>query len=60
MDAEELLAAAEDMELDDLADLVGDLPETVTLQLLKSMDQQDRERLSTVLSFPSRTAPAAS
>ena len=29
MDAEELLAAAEDMELDDLADLVGDLPEAV-------------------------------
>ena len=56
MDAEELLAAAEDMELDDLADLVGDLPETVTRQLLKSMDQQDRERLSTVLSFPEDSA----
>lgn len=56
MDAAELLAAAEDMELDDLADLVGDLPETVTLQLLKSMDQQDRERLSTVLSFPEDSA----
>ena len=56
MDADELLAAAEDMELDDLADLVGDLPETVTLQLLKSMDQQDRERLSTVLSYPEDSA----
>lgn len=56
MDAQELLAAAEDMELDDLADLVGDLPETVTRQLLKSMDHQDRERLSTVLSFPDDSA----
>ena len=33
-----------------------DLPETVTLQLLKSLDQQDRERLSTVLSFPEDSA----
>ena len=39
------------MELDDLADLVGDLPEAVSLQLVKSMDQQDRERLKTVLAF---------
>jgi magnesium transporter len=51
MDAEELLAAAENMELDDLADLVGDLPEAVSLQLVKSMDHQDRERLKTVMSF---------
>jgi magnesium transporter len=51
MDADELLAAAEDMELDDLADLVGDLPETVGAQLVKSMDAQDRERLKSVLSY---------
>jgi magnesium transporter len=56
MDANELLAAAENMELDDLADLVGDLPETVSLQLVKSMDHQDRERLKTVLSFEPDTA----
>jgi magnesium transporter len=56
MDADELLAAAEDMELDDLADLVGDLPETVGAQLVKSMDAQDRERLKTVLSFEPDTA----
>ncbi len=51
MDAEELLAAAEDMELDDLADLVGDLPEAVSMQLVRSMDAQDRDRLNTVLAF---------
>ncbi len=56
MDAQELLAATEGMEVDDLADLVGDLPETVTLQLLKSLDSQDRERLRTVLSFPEDSA----
>ena len=60
MDAEELLAAAEGMELDDLADLVGDLPEAVALQLVKSMDQQDRERLNTVLLLRAGHAPAAS
>ncbi|MBM4212174.1 MAG: magnesium transporter, partial [Gammaproteobacteria bacterium] len=48
MATEELVAAAEGMELDDLADLVGDLPETVTLQVLRSMDQRDRERLRNV------------
>jgi magnesium transporter len=56
MDAEELLAAAENMELDDLADVVGDLPEAVSLQLVKSMDHQDRERLKTVLAFEPDTA----
>jgi magnesium transporter len=56
MEDEELLAVAEGMELDDLAHLVEDLPETVAQQLLRSLDQQDRERLSTVLSFPEDTA----
>jgi magnesium transporter len=56
MDAEELVAATEGMEVDDLADLVGDLPEAVTRQVLRSMDQQDRERLRTVLSFPEDSA----
>jgi len=56
MGAEELVAATEDMELDDLADLFADLPETVTQELLKSMDHQDRERLRTVLSFGEDTA----
>jgi magnesium transporter len=56
MDDAELVAAAEGLELDDLADLVGGLPETVTQQVLRSLDQQDRERLKTVLSFPEDSA----
>jgi magnesium transporter len=56
MNAEELLAAAEDMEVDDLADLVGDLPEAVSMQLVKSMDAQDRERLNSLLSYEPDTA----
>jgi magnesium transporter len=56
MDPEELAAATEGMEVDDLADLLADLPETVTQQLLHNMDQQDRERLSRVLSWPEDSA----
>ena len=51
MDAEELIAATEGMEVDDLADLIGDLPETLNERVLQSMDAQDRERLSAVLGF---------
>jgi magnesium transporter len=56
MEPEELADAVEGMEVDDLADLLADLPETVTQQLLHNMDQQDRERLSRVLSWPEDTA----
>ncbi len=56
MDAEELIAATEGMEVDDLADLIGDLPETLNERVLHSMDAQDRERLSAVLAFEGDSA----
>jgi len=56
MDAEELVAATEGLDIDDLADLIGDLPEAVTQQVLRSMDSQDRVRLSSVLAFPEDSA----
>ena len=56
MDTEELVAAAEGLEVDDLADLLRDLPENVNQQVLRSMDSQDRERLSSVLGFEADTA----
>jgi magnesium transporter len=56
MDAEELIAATEGMEVDDLADLIGDLPETLNERVLHSMDAQDRERLSAVLAFEEDSA----
>jgi magnesium transporter len=56
MDAEELIAATEGMEVDDLADLIGDLPETLNERVLRSMDAQDRERLSAVLAFEEDSA----
>ncbi len=56
MEAEELLAATENLEVDDLADLLADLPEAVTLRALRAMDHQDRERLNLVRSFPDDSA----
>ncbi len=56
MDAEELVAAADGMDIDDLADLFPDLPETVTRRVLQSMDQQDRYRLQAVLAYPEDSA----
>jgi magnesium transporter len=56
MQTEELVAAAEGLADDDLADLLAELPEAVTRQVLRSMDQQDRDRLSVVLAFPEDTA----
>jgi magnesium transporter len=56
MDAEELIAATEGMEVDDLADLIGDLPETLNERVLHSMDAQDRERLTQVMGFEQDSA----
>jgi magnesium transporter len=56
MDTDELVAAAEGLEVDDLADLLRDLPENVNQQVLRSMDSQDRERLNAVLGFEDDTA----
>jgi len=56
MAKEELLAATEGMELDDLADLVADLPEALTQEVLKSLDRQDQERLRQVLAYDEDSA----
>ena len=51
-----LVAAAETMELDDLADILSALPDQVTRQLLNSMNRVDRERLEAALSYDKDTA----
>jgi magnesium transporter len=50
------VAAVEDLDIDDLADLVEDLPEAVIDEVLKSMDRENRERLEQVLSYEEDTA----
>ena len=56
MPKEELLAAIEGMELDDLADLVADLPEALTQEVLKSLNHQDQQRLQQVLAYDEDSA----
>lgn len=56
MTQEELVAAVDELDLDDLADIYDDLPEAVTSRVLQSMDRQDRERLNRVLSYPEDSA----
>lgn len=56
MKPDEVVAAAEGLAVDDLADLLAELPEAVTQQVLRAMDHQDRLRLSAVLAFPEDTA----
>ena len=56
LDDEVLVAAAEGMDTDDLADLLEDLPETLTQQVLRSMDIEHRKRVESILSYPSDSA----
>ena len=56
MATEELVSAAEGMEIDDLADFVADLPEALIRRVLLSLDKQDQERLTEVLAYPEDSA----
>jgi len=56
MDPDEIVAAAETLDIDDLAELIEDLPDTVIDEVLKSMDRENRERLEQALSYPYDTA----
>ncbi|RMG38834.1 MAG: magnesium transporter [Gammaproteobacteria bacterium] len=56
MDADHWRAAAENLDLDDLTDLVQDMPETVVDEVLSALDDQRRHRVEAVLSYPEDTA----
>ncbi|MBQ0754982.1 MAG: magnesium transporter [Gammaproteobacteria bacterium] len=56
LSADELLVLVEDLEFDDLADLLQELPEQITQQVLSALDDQNRELLQAVLSYPEDTA----
>ena len=51
MQTDELIAATAGMDFDDLADLLADLPEVVTGQVLQSLDKADHDRLQQVLAY---------
>ena len=52
MDNTELLAAAEHLDTDEIADIAADLPENVLQDLLDSLDANNRVRLESALSYP--------
>jgi magnesium transporter len=58
MDSKELLAAAEQLDADELADLAPDLPKDVLQDLMDSLDTQNRERLQSTLSYPEEAVGA--
>lgn len=56
MNTERLVAAGVDLEVDDFADILQQLPATLSEQVLASLDQSDRARVETVLSYPEDSA----
>lgn len=56
LDDRTLVAAAHVMDVDDIADLIVDLPDEVIAEILFALDKQDRQRLDSVLSYPEDTA----
>ena len=51
MDDHEILAAAREMDADELADLAAELPRDVVHELMETLDAQQRERVRSALSY---------
>ncbi len=56
MDPAQLAAVTEALETDDAADLLQGLSETLAERVLRSMHEQNRARIASVLSYPEDTA----
>jgi len=54
--ADELISVVSALEADDLADLLQQLPRTITRQVLHSLDTQHRQRVEAVFDFPEDSA----
>ena len=58
MDPEELLAATEQLDTDEIADLAPDLPDEVIADVFRSLSAEEREKLRAALSYPEDTVGA--
>jgi magnesium transporter len=58
MDAHELVAATEQLDADEIADLVPDLPEGVIADVFRSLSEAERLQLKAALSYPEDTVGA--
>ena len=56
MDSNQLVALSVELETDDLVDILQQLPDRVTLEVLQAMSIQDRQRVSSALIYPDNTA----
>ncbi|NQY27653.1 MAG: magnesium transporter [Piscirickettsiaceae bacterium] len=56
MDTADLISATEDLDVDDVADILQDLPDHVMHEVLTAMDEQHRRRVETVLAYEEDTA----
>ncbi len=56
MEPAELAAATAKLDTDDLADILGDLPDKITQEVMASMGSQDRSRIEQALQYPEDTA----
>jgi magnesium transporter len=56
MDTAELVAAADELDTDDFADILQQLPDTITSQVLASMEANQRSRVEQVLSYAEDSA----
>ena len=56
MDTDQIIAATQDLELDDLADILNDLPDQITDGVIRALDRQDQIRLESVMSYEEYTA----
>jgi len=58
MDGEELVAATENLDTDEIADLAPDLPRGVIQDVFKSLSPEEREQLRSAMSYPEGTVGA--
>src|SRR3954471_450277 len=58
MDPHELVAAAEQLDADELADLAPDLPEDVMEDVFRALSVEDREQLRAAISYPENAVGA--
>lgn len=56
MQAHQLAAATEGMDTDDLTDVLRSLPDSIYLQVLETMDAQDRSRVEAAMAYEEDTA----
>ncbi|MFQ5633791.1 MAG: magnesium transporter [Gammaproteobacteria bacterium] len=54
--ADAVVAATEGLEIDDLADIVADLPDDMSARVKDSLSYEDREQLESILSYPEHSA----